>query len=49
MSEIADLLRYYAEVIEWGDWSNKYLWLLPDKIQLSAEIIGEWLAAILGY
>lgn len=49
MADIADLLRYFAEVVQWGDYINKYLWKLPDDIQIAAQALGEWLAQGLGY
>jgi hypothetical protein len=49
MTEIADMLRYFARVIEAGDTLNKWLGYLPFEIQESTVSIGEWLAALLGY
>jgi hypothetical protein len=49
VDHIADLLRYYAEVVQYGDALNQWLNDLPWEIQEAALAIGEWLAALLGY
>lgn len=49
LQQIANLLRYLAEIVASGDWLNPWLVELPKLIRPEVQEVGHWLAGLMGY